>query len=79
MKTKWGTCNRETGRIWFNLELAKKHPRALEYIVVHEMTHLRERGHGERFTSLMDGFLTDWRTRRDELNAAPLADEAWGR
>jgi predicted metal-dependent hydrolase len=43
MKTKWGSCNRETGHIWFNLELAKKHPLCLEYIVVHEMTHLLER------------------------------------
>jgi len=77
MKTKWGSCNRETGRIWINLELAKKHPRCLEYVVVHEMTHLLERGHGERFTTLMDGFLPDWRSRRDELNAAPLADERW--
>lgn len=77
MKTKWGSCNRETGYIWFNLELAKKHPRCLEYIVVHEMTHLLERNHGERFTKLMDGFLPDWRSRRDELNSAPLADERW--
>ena len=78
MKTKWGSCNRETRTIWFNLELAKKHPRCLEYIVVHEMTHLLERSHGERFTKLMDGFMPDWRTRRDELNGAPLASEAWG-
>jgi predicted metal-dependent hydrolase len=77
MKTKWGSCNRETGHIRFNLELAKKHPRCLEYIVVHEMTHLLERGHGERFTKLMDGFMPDWRSRRDELNGAPLADERW--
>jgi predicted metal-dependent hydrolase len=79
MKTKWGSCNRETGRIWFNLELAKKHPRCLEYVVIHEMTHLLERGHGERFTRLMDGFLPDWRSRRDELNGAPLADEQWAK
>jgi predicted metal-dependent hydrolase len=77
MKTKWGSCNRETGRIWLNLELAKKHPRCLEYVIVHEMTHLLERNHGERFTKLMDGFLPDWRSRRDELNGAPLADERW--
>jgi predicted metal-dependent hydrolase len=77
MKTKWGSCNRETGHIQFNLELAKKHPRCLEYIVVHEMTHLLELGHGERFAKLMDGFLPDWRSRRDELNGAPLADERW--
>lgn len=79
MKTKWGSCNRETGHIWFNPELAKKDPRSLEYIAVHEMAHLLERGHGERFTDLMDGFLPDWRSRRDQLNDAPLAHEAWPR
>jgi len=77
MKTKWASCNRETGRLWLNLELAKKHPDCLEYVVVHEMTHLLERNHSERFTSLMDGFLPDWRARRDQLNGAPLADEEW--
>lgn len=77
MKTKWGSCNRESGHIWFNAELAKKHPDCLEYIVVHEMTHYLERHHGERFTTLMDGFLSDWRARRDLLNEAPLAHEEW--
>ena len=77
MKTKWGSCNRESGHIRFNVELAKKHPDTLEYIVVHEMTHLLERNHGERFTKLMDGFMPDWRRRRDDLNDAPLAHEAW--
>jgi predicted metal-dependent hydrolase len=77
MKTKWGSCNRETGHIWFNIELAKKHPDCLEYIVVHEMTHLLERNHGEQFTTLMDRHLPDWRTRRDQLNDAPLAAESW--
>lgn len=78
MKTKWGSCNRETGHIWFNVELAKKHPDCLEYITVHEMTHHLERTHGERFTKLMDSYLPTWRSRRDQLNAAPLADEDWG-
>ncbi|KQV73870.1 metal-dependent hydrolase [Aeromicrobium sp. Root344] len=77
MKTKWGSCNRETGHIWFNAELAKKHPESLEYIVVHEMTHHLERNHGERFTKLMDGYLPNWRSRRDQLNGAPLAHEFW--
>lgn len=77
MKTRWGSCNRETGHLWFNLELAKKHPDCLEYIVVHEMAHLRERSHGDRFTTLMDQLLPDWRARRDALNRAPLADEDW--
>jgi predicted metal-dependent hydrolase len=77
MKTKWGSCNRQTGRISINLELAKKHPHSLEYVVVHEMAHLLERNHGERFAKLMDSLMTDWRTRRDALNTAPLADEVW--
>jgi predicted metal-dependent hydrolase len=77
MKTKWGSCNRESGRIWINLELAKKHPNCLEYVVVHEMAHLLERNHGEAFAKLMDSLLPDWRSRRDTLNNAPLADEVW--
>jgi predicted metal-dependent hydrolase len=77
MKTKWGSCNRESRHLWFNVELAKKHPDCLEYIVVHEMTHYFERNHGERFTKLMDKHLPDWRSRRDILNEAPLADEVW--
>jgi len=77
MKTKWGSCNRESRHIWFNVELAKKPPECLEYIVVHEMTHYLERGHNERFTALMDDFMADWRARRDLLNATPLAAEEW--
>lgn len=77
MKTKWGSCNRETGHIWFNVELAKKHPDCLEYVVVHEMAHHLERNHGERFTRLMDQSMPRWRMRRDRLNDAPLANEAW--
>jgi len=77
MKTKWGSCNRQTGHMWFNLELAAKHPDCLEYIVVHEMTHLLERNHGERFTTLMDKFMPNWRATRDRLNAAPLGHQTW--
>lgn len=77
MKTKWGSCNRENRHLWFNVELAKKHPDCLEYIVVHEMAHYFERNHGERFTKLMDKYLPDWRSRRDQLNGAPLAEETW--
>lgn len=77
MKTKWGSCNRENHNVWFNVELAKKHPDCLEYIVVHELTHYFERTHGAAFTALMDKHLPDWRVRRDELNGAPLAEEEW--
>jgi hypothetical protein len=77
MKTKWGSCNRKTGNLWFNVELAKKHPDCLEYIVVHEMTHHLEHDHGARFTKLMDRFMPHWRGIRDQLNDAPLAAEQW--
>jgi len=77
MKTKWGSCNRETDHIWFNLELATKHPDCLEYIVAYEMAHLIERSHGERFAKLMDQLFPDWRTRRDLLNDSPLAYQRW--
>lgn len=77
MKTKWGSCTIPARRIWLNLELAKKPPRCLEYIVVHELVHLLERHHGERFVRLMDEHLPLWRQYRDELNAAPLAHEEW--
>ena len=77
MKTKWGSCNPESASLWFNIELAKKHPGCLEYIVVHEMTHLLERTHNDRFVQLMDTNLPNWRALRDELNGAPLAEEEW--
>lgn len=77
MKTKWGTCNIEARRIWVNLELAKKPVACLEYIVVHELTHLLERNHNERFAAIMDRHLPTWRMSRKELNAEPLANEAW--
>ena len=77
MKTKWGSCNSAEQRIWLNLELAKKPVRCLEYILVHEMVHLTERHHNDRFTMLMDQFMPNWRAHRDELNHAPLAHEMW--
>lgn len=77
MKTRWGSCNIEAQRIWLNLELAKKPPGCLEYILVHEMVHLLERLHSERFAKLMDQFMPDWRLRKDELNQAPLGYGEW--
>jgi predicted metal-dependent hydrolase len=77
MKTRWGTCNQEARRIWLNLELAKKPPTCVQYIFVHEMVHLVERHHNDRFRSLMDKFMPQWRHFRDELNRAPLAHEDW--
>lgn len=68
MKTKWGTCNIRARRIWLNLELVKLPPEYLEYVVVHEMTHLLERLHSPRFKSLLDQFLPGWRRLRQGLN-----------
>ena len=78
MKTKWGTCTPGAQRIWLNLELVKKPPQCLDYIVLHEMVHLLDRRHNERFVALMDEHMPQWRLRRDELNAAPLSHEEWG-
>ncbi len=77
MKTRWGTCNISARRIWLNLELAKKPNACLEYIVVHEMVHLLERRHNERFREYMDRFMPQWRLFRDELNKFPLGHEDW--
>lgn len=77
MKTRWGSCNVKDRRIWINLELAKKPAMCLEYILVHEMVHLLERNHSDRFRDLMDMFMPQWRLHRDALNRAPLAHEAW--
>lgn len=78
MKTKWGTCTPAARTIRLNLELAKKPPLCLEYILVHELAHLIERTHNQRFTSLLDKFLPNWRHLRDELNRLPVKHEKWG-
>lgn len=78
MKTKWGSCNPQTARIWINLELVKKPPECLEFIVVHELVHLHERKHNERFIGLMNMYLPNWREHRAKLNKMPLAYNHWG-
>lgn len=77
MKTKWGSCNPASKRLWFNLELAKKPVQCVEYIVAHELAHLQERNHTERFTRLLDQHLPSWRLHREILNQQPLACEKW--
>ena len=77
MKTRWGTCNIEARRIWLNLELAKKPVQCLEYILVHELAHLIERKHNDRFVALMNQHLPQWRLRRQKLNTVPLGHETW--
>lgn len=77
MKTKWGSCNHRAQNIRLNTELVKKPKDLVEYVVVHEMTHLIEPTHGERFTALLDKHYPSWREARAELNELPLSAEKW--
>lgn len=77
MKTKWGSCNIAQRRIWLNLELAKKPIECLEYVLVHELVHLLERHHNDRFKAYMDKYLPQWQRCRDILKREPLGNENW--
>jgi predicted metal-dependent hydrolase len=77
MKTKWGGCNHRAGNIRLNTELVKKPKDLLEYVVVHEMLHLIEPTHSERFVALLSRHHPAWREARAELNELPLGAEAW--
>ena len=72
MTTRWGTCNTKTGKIWINLQLAKKTTECLEYIILHELIHLIEKNHNERFIESMDHFMPMWRDVRAKLNGQTL-------
>lgn len=78
MKTKWGSCNPTARHIRLNTELAKKPQECLEYIVVHEMAHLIEPTHTQRFIALMDRFMPKWQFYRGVLNRLPVRHETWG-
>ena len=77
MKTKWGSCGRDSSNIRLNTELAKKPSECLEYIVVHEMAHIIEPTHNGRFIDLMDGLMPNWRFYRQLLNRLPVRHEHW--
>ena len=77
MKTKWGSCNHKAGHIRLNTELVKKPRDLIEYVVVHEMLHLTEPTHSDRFISLLTEHFPTWREARAELNDLPLAAEEW--
>ncbi|MDB6173802.1 MAG: metal-dependent hydrolase [Chthoniobacteraceae bacterium] len=77
MKTKWGSCNHARGHIRLNTELVKKPRDLLEYVVVHEMAHLIEPTHQDRFVAILDQHYPTWREARAELNELPLTAEAW--
>jgi predicted metal-dependent hydrolase len=77
MKTKWGSCNPRSGTIRLNTELVKKPKELLEYVVAHELLHLLEPTHSERFLALMTKHYPDWRVARAELNELPLSAQVW--
>ena len=79
MKTKWGSCEVRSGRVCLNVELAKFPPECLEYVLVHEMTHLLEASHDARFKKLLTEFLPRWKETRDLLNGRPRAARKPGR
>ena len=64
MKTRWGSCNTKAKRLWLNLQLVKLPPACLEYVVLHELLHLTERGHGKRFYALLSHYMPDWKQRK---------------
>lgn len=78
MKTRWGSCNQLNKTIWLNLELIKKPSACIEYVLVHEFCHLKEKKHNDAFLKLMDKYMPKWRMFKDELNKMPLAYEKWG-
>lgn len=77
MKTRWGSCNPAAGNIRLNTELVKKPKDLLEYIVVHEMAHLIEPTHNDRFIAILNERYPSWRETRAELNELPLTTESW--
>ncbi len=77
MKTKWGGCNHRAGHIRLNTELVKKPKDLLEYVIVHEMAHLLEPTHSDRFVAILQEHYPTWREARAELNELPLAAEVW--
>lgn len=72
MTTRWGTCNPATRKIWLNLQLAKKTPDCLEYVILHELIHLVEKKHNDRFVALMDAHMPYWRDVKQKLNGQTL-------
>ena len=77
MKSKWGSCNYAAGNIRLNTELVKKPKDLLEYVILHEMAHLLEPTHNDRFIALLERHYPGWREARVELNELPLAAEVW--
>lgn len=71
MKTRWGTCNTVKKRIWFNVALAEKPPECLEYVILHELTHIRIKNHGPEFKAAMEQYMPEWKEVKKRLNSFP--------
>lgn len=72
MMTKWGTCNPTSKKIWLNLQLAKKPIKCLEYVILHELAHLKVHNHGPEFTAILDQYMPYWREHKRRLNDSTL-------
>lgn len=73
MTTRWGTCNSKAKRIWINLQMVEKPLECLEYIILHELIHLKISNHGKDFIEMMNQFMPDWKDRKNLLNTQILA------
>ena len=78
MKTKWGTCNQKEKRIWLNLELAKQPLHCIDYVFVHELVHLIEKRHNDRFIELLESAYPKWKQSKNDLNQGVLSYFEWG-
>ena len=72
MLTRWGTCNSKAKRIWINLQMVEKPLECLEYVILHELTHLRISNHGKEFIANMDKYMPDWKDKKNLLNGRIL-------
>ena len=68
MKTRWGTCNTRTKKIWLNFELVKAYEECIEYVILHELAHLKVANHGKDFIAIMDYYMPNWKELREILN-----------
>ena len=68
MKTRWGTCNTRTKKIWLNFELVTKQTECIEYVIMHELAHLSVPNHGKDFIYIMQKYMPSWQALRDALN-----------
>lgn len=72
MITRWGTCNTDTKKIWFNLQLAKKPLECLEYVILHELAHLKVKSHNKDFIAILDAYMPNWKEIKHKLNNSTL-------